>query len=97
VFARISHAEALLLILMVVAATGSWFLGRQGVLPVEEHAPVTVLIADFENTTNGAAFDNTPAQALRRCLESASFITAFDRTRVRRVPDQRGGGCLPGG
>ena len=44
---------------------------------------MTVLIADFQNTTNDPTFDNTLGQTLRRALEDASFITAFDRNRVR--------------
>ena len=51
--------------------------------PAVQHDPVSVVIADFQNKTNDPNFDNTLEQALQRGLAEASFITAFDRTRIR--------------
>jgi len=51
--------------------------------PAVQHDPVSVVIADFQNNTNDPNFDNTLEQTLQRGLAEASFITAFDRTRVR--------------
>jgi tetratricopeptide (TPR) repeat protein len=42
-----------------------------------------VLIADFENGTGDATLDGTIEPTLRRGLEGAGFISAFDRSRVR--------------
>ena len=70
-------------VLVLLLLGGTYFATRQLTAPVIPHAPVTVLIADFQNTTNDPTFDHTLGQTLRRGLESASFITAFDRTRVR--------------
>jgi len=71
---------------------GTYYTADWLATPVKEPDPVSVLIADFQNTTNDPTFDHTVGQALRRGLESASFITAFDRTRVQptfgvRAPD----------
>jgi serine/threonine protein kinase/tetratricopeptide (TPR) repeat protein len=73
-----ASAAAVLLLL-----AGTFFVAQWLFAPPIEHAPVSVLIADFQNTTNDSTFDHTVGQALRRGLESASFITAFDRTRVQ--------------
>ena len=51
--------------------------------PPKQHDPVSVLIADFQKRTGDPTFDGTLEQTLRRGLESAGFITAFDRTRIR--------------
>lgn len=71
---------------VVVAAlvTGTWWLTRTPP-PEKPHDPVSVLIADFQNGTNDSTFDNTLAQNARRALEGASFISAYDRTRLRGV------------
>jgi serine/threonine protein kinase/tetratricopeptide (TPR) repeat protein len=60
--------------------------------PPVTHDPVSVVIADFANTTGDRTFDNALNQTLRRALEDASFISAFDRSRIRstlgmQVPD----------
>jgi tetratricopeptide (TPR) repeat protein/predicted Ser/Thr protein kinase len=46
-------------------------------------APMTVLIADFNNHTGDAVFSGTLESTLKLALEGASFINAYDRTRVR--------------
>jgi tetratricopeptide (TPR) repeat protein/tRNA A-37 threonylcarbamoyl transferase component Bud32 len=45
----------------------------------------SVVIADFENRTGEAAFDRTLEPNLRRVLEGAGFITAFDRVGLLRT------------
>ena len=77
------RAMAAAAVLVVLLLAGTFYATRQLSAPPAMHDPVAVLIADFQNTTNDPAFDDTLDQALRRALESASFITAFDRTRVR--------------
>lgn len=44
-----------------------------------ELAPVSLLIADFENLTGDSLFDESLEQALNIGLEGASFITAYRR------------------
>lgn len=47
---------------------------------VEEIAPVSVLIADFDNMTGDELFDGTLEQALQIGIEGASFITTYRRS-----------------
>jgi serine/threonine protein kinase/tetratricopeptide (TPR) repeat protein len=70
-------------LVVAVLLGGTFYTTRQLSTPVVEHAPVTVLIADFQNSTDDPNFGSTIGQTTKRALESASFITAFDRTRVR--------------
>src|SRR5688572_15207193 len=60
---------------------GSWWYFREP--PVVTHDPVTVLIADFTNTTGDSALDHTLEPMIRLSLEEAGFITAIDRTQMR--------------
>jgi serine/threonine protein kinase/Flp pilus assembly protein TadD len=66
---------------LVVISAGIWWYTRS-LIPEAAHEPVSVVIADFENRTNDTAFDNTLGPTLRRGLEDASFISAYDRTKV---------------
>jgi serine/threonine protein kinase/tetratricopeptide (TPR) repeat protein len=61
---------------------GTFQITRQLSAPVKAHDPVSVVIADIQNRTNDPTFDNSLPQTLRRALEGASFITAYDRSRV---------------
>lgn len=70
-------------VVVVLLLAGTYYTANWLARPVREPDPVSVLIADFKNTTNDPTFDHTVGQALRRGLESASFITAFDRTRLQ--------------
>ncbi len=45
----------------------------------------TVVIADFDNRTGEAAFNRTLEPNLRRVLEGAGFITAYDRVGLLRT------------
>ena len=61
-------------------------------MPPKEHDPVTVVIADFQNRTGDASFDRALEPTLRRALEGAGFISAYDRNRIAtlgvRPPEQ---------
>ena len=67
--------------LLLAVSVGTWWYSRQS-LPPEPHAPVSVLIADFQNLTNDRTFDRTLEPMLKRALEGASFISAFDRSGI---------------
>ncbi len=60
----------------------TWWFAQGPAVPVV-HEPVSVLIADFENSTGDPAFDHTLENTFRRALEGAGFISAFDRGRIR--------------
>ena len=44
---------------------------------------MTVMIADFNNHTGDPVFSGTLESTLKLALEGASFISAYDRTRMR--------------
>ena len=48
------------------------------------HEPVSVLIADFQNATGDPTFDRTLEPILKLALEGAGFISAYDRSGIRR-------------
>ena len=73
---------AAVITLAIALIGGSWWYART-LIPPAAHDPVTVLIADFENKTNDPMFDHTLEQTLRRALEGAGFISAYDRSRIR--------------
>src|SRR5204863_7885333 len=52
------------------------------------HDPVSVVIADFRNATGDATFDRALEQTLRRGLEGAEFISAYDRSRLGTLGEQ---------
>ena len=72
--------------LLVLAVTGFLFrnklLGPTGAVA---HAPVSVLVADFENNTHDSLFDDTLEPMLNVALEGASFINAYNRGTARQL------------
>jgi len=60
---------------------GVWWYART-LVPPPPHEPVSVVIADFQNSSNDPAFDRTIEPMLKRALEGASFITAYDRNAI---------------
>lgn len=62
--------------------SGTWYFTRTPPVP-KAHDPVLVVIADFNNTTNDPTFDRTLEPMLKLALEGASFINAYDRSRIR--------------
>jgi eukaryotic-like serine/threonine-protein kinase len=77
---RLGAAAAVVLVALVGL---TWWLARPAPPPVE-HEPVSVLIADFENSTGDATFDRTLEPMLKLALEGAGFISAYDRTGMSR-------------
>jgi hypothetical protein len=76
-------AAAAVLLLSLISV-GAWWYGWRN-LPVVTPDPVSVVIADFENRTGDPTFDRTLEPTLRRALEGAGFITAYDRVGIRRT------------
>jgi eukaryotic-like serine/threonine-protein kinase len=81
-----------LALVALVLAGGAFYAAKRLAAPPKQPDPVTVVIADFENGTGESAFDHTLEPMLRRALEGAGFITAYDRGRLRstfgvRPPD----------
>jgi len=61
--------------------------GRLG-KPLSGSAPVSVLVADFQNNTSDTIFDGTLEPMLNVALEGASFIDAFNRGAARQVAEK---------
>jgi tetratricopeptide (TPR) repeat protein/predicted Ser/Thr protein kinase len=53
--------------------------------PAAPHAPVTLLIADFENKTGDAVFDGTLEPMLSIALEGAPFISSYNRGQAKKI------------
>ncbi|MCP5117573.1 MAG: serine/threonine protein kinase, partial [bacterium] len=69
-FSRLQIVAATLFALIAVA--GTWWFTRTPP-PRVQPAPMSVLIADFQNRTSDTAFDRTLEPMLRRVLEGAGF------------------------
>jgi tetratricopeptide (TPR) repeat protein len=65
-------------VLLLGVSSGIWWYLRPPPPPVA-HDPVSVVIADFQNNTGDTTFDRTLEPMLKRALEGASFISAYDR------------------
>lgn len=78
---------AITAILMLLTASGIfWYLSsRQQSAKVLNHAPVSVLVADFQNNTGDSLFDDTLEPMFNVALEGASFINSFSRGTARTV------------
>jgi eukaryotic-like serine/threonine-protein kinase len=68
--------------LLLALSGGAWWYARSSI-PAAPHDPVTVVIADFQNGTGDPTFDHTLELSLKRALEGAGFISAYDRSRIR--------------
>ncbi len=78
---------ALIALLLVVTIAGvAWYSSRRPhATTVVAHAPVSVLVADFQNNTSDSLFDDTLEPMFNVALEGASFINAFNRGNARRL------------
>jgi serine/threonine protein kinase/tetratricopeptide (TPR) repeat protein len=78
-----SAGLGVLLILAVVA------FGLKGpAKPPAVHVPISVLVADFANTTGDSVFDETLEPPLSVALEDASFISSFSRNQAKKTAAQ---------
>lgn len=70
----------------IVVISGGYFLRSRFVsTPAVPHAPVTLLIADFDNKTGDSVFDGTLEPMLGIALEGAPFISAFNRGQAKKI------------
>ena len=82
------------LALVAALTAGGWIFSRPGAsgpgsaaLPAA-HAPVSVLIADFDNEAKDPVFTGSLEQALNIAVEGASFITSYSRTSAQQIAQQ---------
>ncbi|HEY7290005.1 MAG TPA: serine/threonine-protein kinase [Vicinamibacterales bacterium] len=74
---------ASIVLLALALLGGSWWYASR-LIPVAQHDPVSVLIADLNNTTQDPAFDRTLEPMLKLALEGAGFISAYDHSAISR-------------
>jgi eukaryotic-like serine/threonine-protein kinase len=77
---RGTMAAAAVVVMLLLG--GTFYAAKWLMAPEKAHDPVSVVIADFQNNTGDPAFDNTLGQTVRRALEDATFISAYDRSRI---------------
>ena len=87
----IDQSVAMIAVMMALALlAGAWWYVTKSTLATPRDS-VTVLIADLDNRTNDPTFDHTLEPILKLLLESAGFISAYDRGGMRtlgvRPPD----------
>ncbi len=78
---------AMIILLLVATSVGvAWYtIRRQRAAAGVAHAPVSVLVADFQNNTSDSLFDDTLEPMVNVALEGASFINAYNRGSARRL------------
>jgi len=72
---RVGLASVALILALVLV----WYVSKGKAPTQAEHAPVSVLVADFQNGTSDPVFDGTLEPSFNLALEGASFINAFSR------------------
>jgi serine/threonine protein kinase/tetratricopeptide (TPR) repeat protein len=77
-------APVMVLVVVAVAAT-AWYFSRKGNAAAVTHAPISVLVADFQNNTSDPLFDETLEPMVNVALEGASFINAYNRSTARQL------------
>lgn len=82
---QIGIAAAVVAVLMVTASLIYW---NKFKAPAAQPATVTVLLADFANTTGEEVFDGTLEPAFGLALEGASFVNSYNRGQARRIAGQ---------
>ena len=75
------------LLIAALAGTVGWLAYNRNVAPpaVVEREPISVLIADFTNSTGDPVFDGVVEQALGLGIEGASFISTYSRQAALRA------------
>lgn len=63
----------------------SWWIGSRTPRVVETPEPMSVLVADFENTTGDPAFEGAIEQSLGISLDGAPYLSVFKRPDARRL------------
>jgi tetratricopeptide (TPR) repeat protein len=72
------------LVVVAVVAAGIIFHLRSRGVPRQAQKPISVLLADFSNTTSDEVFDGTLEPAFALALEGAPFISSYNRSQARK-------------
>ena len=81
-------AASIVIIALLVFAIIRFIRPGAMATPEKALAPISVLIADFQNKTDDPVFDGALEHALTIGLEEASFITAYRRQKARMLANQ---------
>ncbi len=80
--------DMVLAVVAVASITVALYDRRQPKATPGSHAPVSVLIADFQNNTSDSLFDGTLEPMLNVALEGASFINGYNRGNARQLAEK---------
>jgi len=69
---------------VLLIAGGVWLRISIRARPAAPHAPMSLLIADFDNKTGDPVFDGTLEPMLGIALEGAPFISSFSRGQAKK-------------
>lgn len=75
-------------LILLIGSAGFFLRSKPGGGSTAPHAPVSLLIADFDNKTGDPVFDGTLEPMLGVALEGASFISSFNRGQAKKVAAQ---------
>ncbi len=75
-------------VVLVLAGALGWFFMRGRSTVKAPQGPLSVLVADFDNKTSDAVFDNTLEPAFGLALEGASFINSYSRGQAHKIAAQ---------
>ena len=53
--------------------------------PAAQHAPISILVSDFDNQTSEGIFDETLEPAFSVAMEGASFINSYSRGQAHKI------------
>ena len=63
----------------------AWYFNSRQKQTITARAPISVLVADFQNNTSDPLFDNTLEPMVNVALEGAGFINAYNRSSARQL------------
>lgn len=71
--------------LVLAAFTVALFRSRIWAPVAAQHAPVGILVSDFDNQTSESIFDETLEPAFSVAMEGASFINSYSRGQAHKI------------
>lgn len=85
---RVAWGAAFVLVAAMVGAGLLFFWPSRSRSSLQPHKPVSVLVADVENTTGDSVFDGTLEPMFSFAIEQAGFVTSFNRGQARKLAAQ---------
>ena len=71
--------------LVLATATVALFRNKIWAPPPAQHAPISILVSDFDNQTSEGVFDETLEPAFSVALEGASFVNSYSRGQAHKT------------